>query len=633
MHPYMAARFAEAGFQCKDDIKEMVIIKKNLKSVTEKKAGAFFSFFFTILVAVMVLIIFPGSAYADNGLPRMEINLRDTTLEGLNSGEKKIEYAGNTISIYDARGSLISFQENVRIQGRGNTTWDKKKKPYQIRLTDKQNLFGLGATKRWVLLANYYDSTHLRNTFALSLARKMGIQGTTDGTYVELYINGEYLGLYFICHKAEISDVVLDLHNEDAIIMELDQPYLEEDIDFYSSFGDHLCLKDAISEDMTVRKKAVSSFSFKWNALCYYAKHGNWEEVSKRIDVDSFAYYYILNEYAFNLDATLTSFFVYTDGADDTIHAGPAWDFDKCLGNRWGGATELMWVYSSLHNSEDPNTHLIMWLMDIPQFRTRVVELWGGLVRDYVHQTKAEILQMADGIREAANKNNERWGRDDFDVSLNNFAGWIDARTDILDRWLVMRDPVTPGTYIMEADGLYLTENGLSSEIGAVRLEILPDGYCLVGSLDGEYYLTGGNHARLTYMDDFTEVPIDETTDVTANTAAADTETSVPVREQRYVPVAEPRQNITAQEWMTQVSSDGSVRFYNKDSGRYICVYKDHLVEKEPGVDGNRQFTIIADYTTQHAAARVAEAIGFRQKKLYSYLKTLKELLIAKPQY
>ena len=84
---------------------------------------------------------------------------------------------------------------------------------------------------------------------------------------------------------------------------------------------------------------------------------------------------------------------------------------------------------------------------------------------------------------------------------------------------------------------------------------------------------------------------------------------------------------------MTQVSSDGSVRFYNKDSGRYICVYKDHLVEKEPGVDGNRQFTIIADYTTQHAAARVAEAIGFRQKKLYSYLKTLKELLIAKPQY
>jgi hypothetical protein len=565
----------------------------------------------------------------------MEIKLRDTTLEGLNSGEKKIEYAGNTIAIYDAGGSLINFQENVRIQGRGNTTWDKKKKPYQIRLTDKQNLFGLGATKRWVLLANYYDSTHLRNTFALSLARKMGIYGTTDGTHIELYINGEYLGLYYLCHKAEISDVVLDLHNEDGIMMELDQPYLEEDIDFYSIYGDHLCLKDAVSEDEEVKKKAVKDFERKWNALCYYAKNKNWDEVRQRIDVDSFANYYILNEFAFNLDATLTSFFVYTDGVGDIIHTGPAWDFDKCLGNRWGGATELMWAYQSLHNENDPNTHLIMWLMDIPQFRTRVVELWGGLVRDYVHEAKNEILEMAGTIRQAAVVNNERWSRDDFDISLNNFSGWIDARIDILDRWLVMRDPVTPGTYLMQADGLYLTFTGLSPSIGAVRIELLSDGYCLIGSLDGKSYLTGGDHARLTNMDDPTKtLPASETEEANGTAAASEnTDEAVPAGEYRYVPVAEPRQNITAQEWMTQVSSDGSVRFYNKDSGRYICVYKGMLVEKEPGVDGNRHFTIMADYTTKTAAAQVIEGIGLRQGQLMPGLKRFQAYMLAKDQY
>jgi hypothetical protein len=613
----------------------MVKIERSWRLIMKKAAGILAGFFFVIFAGLLFLSIFPCSVYADNGLPRMEIKLRDTTLEGLNSGEKKIEYAGNTIAIYDAGGSLINLQENVRIQGRGNTTWDKKKKPYQIRLTDKQNLFGLGATKRWVLLANYYDSTHLRNTFALSLARKMGIYGTTDGTHIELYINGEYLGLYYLCHKAEISDVVLDLHNEDGIMMELDQPYLEEDIDFYSIYGDHLCLKDAVSEDEEVKKKAVKDFERKWNALCYYAKNKNWEEVRQRIDVDSFANYYILNEFAFNLDATLTSFFVYTDGVGDIIHTGPAWDFDKCLGNRWGGATELMWAYQSLHNENDPNTHLIMWLMDIPQFRTRVVELWGGLVRDYVHEAKNEILEMAGTIRQAAVVNNERWSRDDFDISLNNFSGWIDARIDILDRWLVMRDPVTPGTYLMQADGLYLTFTGLSPSIGAVRIELLSDGYCLIGSLDGKSYLTGGDHARLTNMDDPTKTfPAPETEEANGTAAASEnTDEAVPAGEYRYVPVAEPRQNITAQEWMTQVSSDGSVRFYNKDSGRYICVYKGMLVEKEPGVDGNRHFTIMADYTTKTAAAQVIEGIGLRQGQLMPGLKRFQAYMLAKDQY
>ncbi|MBP5291033.1 MAG: CotH kinase family protein [Lachnospiraceae bacterium] len=602
----------------------------------KKTAGIISGFFLVIFMTIFSFTFLPNLAYADNGLPRMEIKLRDITLEGLNSGEKKVEYAGNTVAIYDAGGSLSHFQENVRIQGRGNTTWDKRKKPYQIRLTDRVNFFGLGATRRWVLLANYYDSTHLRNAFALSLARKMGISGTTDGVHVELYVDGDYLGLYYLCHKAEISDVVLDLHHEDAIIMELDQPYLEEDIDFYSNYGDHLCLKDSLSEDPEVKKRAVAAFARKWNALCYYAKTGNWKEVSSRIDVDSFANYYILNEFAFNLDATLTSFFVYTDGPNDVIHTGPAWDFDKCLGNRWGGATELMWAYQSLHNENDPNTHLIMWLMDIPQFRTRVVELWGGLVREYIHEAKAEILETADSIRQAAEINNEKWNRDDFSISLNNFAGWIDARIDILDRWLVMRDPVTPGTYLMEADGLFLTANGLSSTSGIVRLEILPDGHCLVGSIDGSSYLTGGNHAMLMNMDDPTApllLPDTVREAGTAGTVSSDGDTAVKPGEYRYVPVAEPRQNITAQEWMTQVSSDGSVRFYNKDSGRYICVYKGQLVEKEPGVDGNRHFTIRADFTKKELAARFVESIATRHKNLRSYINGLQTRLMQKAQY
>jgi hypothetical protein len=136
-------------------------------------------------------------------------------------------------------------------------------------------------------------------------------------------------------------------------------------------------------------------------------------------------------------------------------------------------------------------------------------------------------------------------------------------------------------------------------------------------------------------MDDPTKTfPAPETEEANGTAAASEnTDEAVPAGEYRYVPVAEPRQNITAQEWMTQVSSDGSVRFYNKDSGRYICVYKGMLVEKEPGVDGNRHFTIMADYTTKTAAAQVIEGIGLRQGQLMPGLKRFQAYMLAKDQY
>ena len=49
------------------------------------------------------------------------------------------------------------YDGDIKIRGRGNSTWFAPKKPYRIKLDKKTDLFGMGNNKDYVLLANYYD--------------------------------------------------------------------------------------------------------------------------------------------------------------------------------------------------------------------------------------------------------------------------------------------------------------------------------------------------------------------------------------------------------------------------------------------------------------------------------------------
>ena len=62
----------------------------------------------------------------------------------------------------------------MKIKLRGNSTLDADKKPFKIKFDSKQSLFGLEKSKDWVLLANYYDTSLLRNTLAYNLSGEMG---------------------------------------------------------------------------------------------------------------------------------------------------------------------------------------------------------------------------------------------------------------------------------------------------------------------------------------------------------------------------------------------------------------------------------------------------------------------------
>ena len=100
----------------------------------------------------------------------------------------------------------------MRIKLRGNSTLGAAKKPFRIKFDSKQSLFGLEKSKDWVLLANYYDKSNLRNYLAYLTANKMTNLGFQPSSiFVDVYFNGEYYGLFTLCEQMEVNPGRVDI--------------------------------------------------------------------------------------------------------------------------------------------------------------------------------------------------------------------------------------------------------------------------------------------------------------------------------------------------------------------------------------------------------------------------------------
>ena len=64
---------------------------------------------------------------------------------------------------------------------------------------------GLESGTEWALLANYReDLQQLKNKVALDIAKRIGMKYTPDSTFVNLYVDGKYNGLYLLAQRVSV---------------------------------------------------------------------------------------------------------------------------------------------------------------------------------------------------------------------------------------------------------------------------------------------------------------------------------------------------------------------------------------------------------------------------------------------
>ena len=119
-------------------------------------------------------------------------------------GKMSLEVPDGYISGYNSQKTKPGTYSLEYIRGRGNSTWSADKKPYKIKLMESTDFFGMGKNKHWVLLANYYDVTLIRNKITYWLGEEMGMKYTPQCVFVDVIMNHQYIGSYYLCEQVRV---------------------------------------------------------------------------------------------------------------------------------------------------------------------------------------------------------------------------------------------------------------------------------------------------------------------------------------------------------------------------------------------------------------------------------------------
>ena len=361
-----------------------------------------------IIVTILILGTFYLSKKPKEDIPTLKIILNNTTLNEINDNSKEIKYKNNSIKIIDNK---TKTKDNVTIKGRGNTTWNWAKKPYQIQFDEEVELFELGKSNKYILLANYVDETLLRTDIAFYIASKLNMQYAPKGTWVNLYIDGEYLGVYYITNKIEISNGSVDLKDDLGIIVELDNIYYYED-EYYitDTYKDHLVIKDV--NNKAKKEEAISKFMDKYALLEKAVEEHNWNKIIEIIDIESLAKHHIVYELTWDADAYKSSFFMYMDGSDDKIHFGPVWDFDRSYDNniREKVSNLSVKIPTEVKNGRyDKYSEMMFEIVNFPEFKNAMKKEWNKYMENGLEDILDRLTLKSELLEKDANRNIKTW--------------------------------------------------------------------------------------------------------------------------------------------------------------------------------------------------------------------------------
>lgn len=355
--------------------------------------------------------------------------------------------------LFDADGTLNYSGTLDSIGGRGFSSWVNPKKPYNITLSNRGNLLGMGSSWKWVLIANAYDKTNLRDKIVYDTAAQVGLAGSPECEFVDLYLNGEYAGLYLLSEKVEIDSERVDITNPGGDItggylFELQLPTrinITENA-FTTQAGQLVKTRDPKCNEaqLTYLSEQVQQLE---NAIL--AQDGvdpvsgkSWLDL---IDLDSWAKKYLIEEVFENMDAGAASQYFYkdSDSVDSRFYAGPVWDYDYAIGNGDESALNPRCFLANRWWKKANNyTPWYAALYEKPEFYQRVTELFQQAFLPVLNElTETRINELAAQIAPASEMNRLRW--------LSEYGETqVAERTEFMRSFLAQRTDFLTGAWV-----------------------------------------------------------------------------------------------------------------------------------------------------------------------------------------
>lgn len=130
-----------------------------------------------------------------------------------------------------------------------------------------------GAAKKWVLLANALDESMMRNYLAFNLGKALGLEFTSDCQFLNLYINGQYKGVYLLCEQVQEGSNRVNINT--SPVGQVDTGYLLEGINNASPV-DYKTFK---LNDVNGKSLGKGAFNIYYQVSRHHSVHRRTEEL------------------------------------------------------------------------------------------------------------------------------------------------------------------------------------------------------------------------------------------------------------------------------------------------------------------------------------------------------------------
>lgn len=323
-------------------------------------------------------------------LPVISVNTGDNDFPTCSAGsypsaqtDKLKKKRSVDVKIFNPDGTVY-YDRKARMNYRGSSSLNFKKKSYAFCpgkencgddekgvdyvKTSKENLFGLsnGAKdKDWVLYAAAADPSLMRNRVVFNTFKEMTGKWGVDTKYVELVVNGVYQGVYVLMDKITANEKRVDITDKNGFIVKFDKTDVADRekslLEGGMEVGDEKTFMttrtgrlgiitygtkvDQLFEIEYPEKEDIEEDGGSWAATLNFIKQkfeqfetalakSDYATVRNLIDYQSWADWFIINEYTKNVDAYRAScVFVYNG---DKIEVMPLWDQELSFNNQAG---------------------------------------------------------------------------------------------------------------------------------------------------------------------------------------------------------------------------------------------------------------------------------------------------------
>ncbi len=425
--------------------------------------------------------------FIGDSVPVLFMDTESGNMEAVHANKNHVE---NAVLFTYGTGGTPDVHTSVKVHGHGNTTWRRKKKSYTLTFPGPVSLFGLGAKKKYVLVTNGTDRTYLKNRVVYEAALRMGCTCTPETEFVNLYLNGQYNGLYTLVQKVSVGNSIPAIRNLGKVTRQMNQDYKakpfgdlsEEDL-FPPPGQEYLLLMKgtdymrspdlltggylmSFTDRHQLIEEAKSGFTTRHvNVRIHSPKNASPEEVSyisgvvreadtvlygggtdyeQYFDRRSFAEQYLLQDFFMNYDACAASTYFYKDAEDLKLYAGPFWDCDNTSYKFYGDKAALRSraVFLPGLKTEPDTWAELPWfskLMEKPGFPEEVKALYltdlHGIIRDILEN---DLPGWVGSVDQSAFADTIRWSTSytRYHSAMEDYVEWLSLRSEFYGKYL-----------------------------------------------------------------------------------------------------------------------------------------------------------------------------------------------------